>query len=253
MIAVLLCAGYATRLYPLTKDFPKSLLPVAGRPLIDYLITQLTGFPGLNAIHIITNNRFFRHFDEWQRTWTEPLRAAGMAIALHNDGSTQPSRKLGALADLNLVLQAEPRSEGFLAAAGDNIFLFDLLPLWMDFLQGQSHLVVALNETDPCKLRQTGVAVLSSDGRLLRLDEKPSHPASTLIIPPLYFLQADARDHLYQYLTGGGEKDAPGHFIAYLCRKQAVFAKRLDAKRLHIGDPNAYRKAQDMMGNRWQA
>ncbi|MGD9224331.1 MAG: nucleotidyltransferase family protein [Desulfobacteraceae bacterium] len=242
MIAVLLCAGYATRLYPLTRSFPKPLLPVADKPVIDYLVDQIALLPALETLHIVTNDKFHDHF----RRWAGQKTAAGalsIPIIIHNDGTTCNARRLGAVADLHFVLKSLLSPQPMLVAAGDNIFRFPLAGLWQRFLREKRHLVVALPQYDRRKLKKTGVLVLDDVDRVLRLHEKPTDPPSTWSCPPLYFLRPCAIEHMETLLATENRPDAPGHFIEYLCRREPVMAQRLEGTRLDIGDIDSYRDA----------
>ncbi len=247
MIAVLLCAGYATRLYPLTRNFPKPLLPAADRPVIDYLMDQLLGLSGLREIHLVTNARFFGHFESWRESWCSRLDAVGIGLTLHNDGTTANENRLGACADLKLVLDRAPTPKGFLVAAGDNIFRFELPPLWAVFRTGPHHHIVALPERNPARLRKTGVPVFGDGNRVRSIAEKPQEPPSRWCCPPIYFLKPSAAAVLDDFIQTAGQVDAPGHFIDHLCRTERVEAFCLNATRLDIGDEASYRRADRLL------
>ena len=247
-ISVLLCAGFATRIYPLTRDVPKPLLDVAGRPVLDYLVDQLLGLSHLKEVHLVTNARFAGHFEEWQRLRRRRFEAMGKSLILHNDGAVDNDRRLGACRDLQLVLHAGGAAHRYLVSAGDNIYRFDIKPLWDAFLGSGSHHVVALPETDKEKLMQTGVPQFEGRRRVVRLHEKAASPPSKWFCPPLYFLQASARGRLDEFLANTDRADAPGHFIDYLCRTETVSAFKLRAGRLHVGSMESYRQAQRIMG-----
>ncbi|MBI9085645.1 MAG: nucleotidyltransferase family protein [Desulfobacterales bacterium] len=242
MIAVLLCAGYATRLYPLTRSFPKPLLPVADKPVIDYLVDQIAVLPTIDTLHIVTNAKFYDHF----RKWAGQKAAAGavsIPIIIHNDKTSCNAHRLGAVADLQLVLKSLPSPQPMLVAAADNIFRFSFAGLCERFLREKRHLVVALPQTDRHKLQKTGVLALDDEDQVLRLHEKPIDPPSTWSCPPLYFLRPSAIGHLDTLLATENQPDAPGHFIEYLCRREPVMAQRLDGTRLDIGDIDSYHDA----------
>ncbi len=247
MIAVLLCAGYGTRMYPLTRHRPKPLLPVAGRPALDYLMDQLIALEALQAIHLVTNARFFDDFTEWSIRWRPQLEKRKRRLVLHNDGSTAAANRLGACRDLKLVLDRTDSGEGFLVAAGDNIFRFDLPPLWSDFRRGGCHRLVALPEESRARLRQTGVPLWGAGDRVRDLIEKPDRPFSNWCCPALYFLKPSAVTRLADFLQTTAATDAPGHFMGYLCRREAVAAFRLKATRLDIGDAAGYRLAERVL------
>jgi glucose-1-phosphate thymidylyltransferase len=248
MIAILLCAGFAVRMYPLTKDFPKPLLSIADRPVMDYLMDQLLDLKDLHAIHVITNARFHSHFDSWRQTWLPGLAAQGITLEIHNDGATANENRLGACADLQFGLRQIAGSSKMLVSAGDNIFRFAIAPLWQEFLKSTDHYIIALPETDQSKLLRTGVLDLGTDDRVWRLHEKPQDPPSTWCCPPLYFLQPSARLRLDEFMQLSHHRDAPGHFIDYLCQKEAVFAFKVNVGgRLDIGNMDSYRRADELM------
>lgn len=242
MIAVLLCAGYATRLHPLTENFPKPLLPVADKPVIAYLVDQIDRLPQIDGVHIVTNAKFFAHFSRWAAQ-KERSRSAAVPIIVHNDGTSCNANRLGAVADLHFVLQRLKTSQPMLVGAADNIFRFSIEEIWERFLAASHHLVVALPQTDLTKLQKTGVLELGDRDRVLRLHEKPNHPPSTWSCPPLYFLQPSASEHLEALVAAESAPDAPGHFIDYLCRRQCVMAHKVEGSRLDIGDLDSYRSA----------
>ena len=246
MIAVLLCAGYATRLYPLTRDFPKPLLPVADKPVIEYLVNQIDGLPEIESLHIVTNAKFYAHFSRWAEHIGRRGRAAA-PITVHNDGTSCNANRFGAVADLQFVLQRLIPSQPMLVSAADNIFRFALAGIWQRFLTTDNHMVIALPQTDLGQLRRTGVLELDNQNRVQRLHEKPHHPPSTWSCPPLYFLQPSARKHLETLTAAGTSPDAPGHFIDYLCRREDVLAHKVDGTRLDIGDVTSYRDADQRL------
>lgn len=247
MIAILLCAGFATRMYPLTAGFPKPLLPVAERPVLDYLVDQIAGLPDIEGIHLVTNAKFSAHFDRWRQSRLLRPDSRHLKIVIHNDGASVPEGRLGACADLQLVFRRTHATGPVLVSAGDNIYLFGIQELWERFLCGRYHRVVALAENKEENLQRSGVPVFGENDRVMQLLEKPAHPPSGWICPPLYFLRSSARVVLDEFLESCGSVDAPGHFIDHLCRKEPVTAFRLDARRLDIGSLETYREADRMM------
>jgi glucose-1-phosphate thymidylyltransferase len=243
MMAVVLCAGFATRMHPLTENFPKPLLPVADRPVIDYLMDQLVGLPGLEAIYLVSNGKFHGHFAEWLRHWRDPHGKEGPLVVLLNDGAMDNDHRLGASADLQFVLKTIQLPTPMLVTAGDNIYGFSIKPLWEQFLQNHRHYVLALPETDREKLKKTGVLELAGDDRVTRVYEKPVRPSSVWFCPPLYFFKETVSKPLDAYLEQNSAGDAPGYFIDFLCRKEIVYAFRLNASRLDIGSIETYRAA----------
>ena len=248
-IAIVLCAGFATRMYPLTKEFPKPLLDVAGRPVIDYLMDQLVELPDLQAIYIVSNEKFYPHFSEWKRLWEYNHGLCCPTVVLLNDRAMDNDHRLGASADFQFVMKTIPGPTRVMVTTGDNIYRFDIRPLWEQFLQSDRHHIVALPETDREKLSKTGVLELATDDRATRLFEKPAHPSSEWFCPPLYFFQSRVSRHLDKYLEHRAASDAPGYFIDFLCRKDSVYAYRLNASRLDIGSIETYRAADHCLRN----
>ena len=248
-IAIVLCAGFATRMYPLTKAFPKPLLKVAGRPVIDYLMDQLVELPDLHAIYLVSNEKFYPHFTEWKRSWEYNERLRCPVFELLNNGAMDNDHRLGASADFQFVMKTIPEPTRVLVTAGDNIYRFGIKPLWKQFLQSDRHYILALPETDSEKLKKTGVLELTMGDRVTMLFEKPAHPSSEWFCPPLYFFQSTVSEQLDTFLTKHTAGDAPGYFIDFLCRKESVYAFRLNASRLDIGSIETYRSADYYLRN----
>jgi glucose-1-phosphate thymidylyltransferase len=247
MIAVVLCAGFATRMYPLTRDFPKPLLPVADKPVIDYLMDQLVDLPELRVVHIVGNARFFNHFEDWRRNYIKKIQRKNLSIEIYNDGATANENRRGASVDLQLVLKSVSETSRTLVSAGDNIYRFSIRPLWQKFLDSRHHYIVALPERDADNLKKTGVLELDANGRVMRQHEKPEQPQSTWSCPPLYFLHASAWSKLDEFIESSDNIDAPGYFIDYLCQKEDVYAFKLNASRLDIGSVESYQDADRLM------
>lgn len=254
MIAILLCAGFGTRMYPLTENWPKPLLEVAGKPVLDYLMDQLLTFPALEAIHVVTNARFYAHFVAWRKGWLSPLDTQGIELHLYNDGTTDNHNRLGAVGDLGVVLDAIEMPEGALVAAGDNILRFELLPIWAQFLAQKRNYVIALAQTDINKLRRTGVLELDHENenqnRVLCLHEKPQTPPSQWSCPAFYFLRASALKRVSAFLQQPNPPDAPGHFIAQLVQQEPVYAFQTEGSRFDIGSMASYREADEVLSRK---
>jgi len=247
MNAVILCAGFATRMYPLTENFPKPLLEVAGTPVLDYLVDQVVALPDIQAVHIVTNDRFYEHFRQWYLNKANRGDFGSTSILIYNNGCTDNERRLGAAGDLFLALDKIGTPGRLLVSGGDNIYLFSIKPLWEIFQKGNVHCIPALIETDLAKLQRTGVLELADDDRVVKLHEKPDLPPSTWTSPPLYFFQPSVWRRLENFLETTGNHDAPGYFIDYLSQLEQVRAVRLNSSRLDIGDITTYREADRLL------
>ncbi|MEJ7618624.1 MAG: sugar phosphate nucleotidyltransferase [Pyrinomonadaceae bacterium] len=120
MKIIVLAAGYATRLYPLTLTRPKPLLEVAGRPMINHVLDGLRSVPDVTGIYVVTNAKFAQNFQAWANDYQ--FGNGATPIKVINDKSTDDSNKLGAIGDLHLVLQREAIGEDVIVVAGDNLF-----------------------------------------------------------------------------------------------------------------------------------
>ncbi len=243
MNAVILCAGFATRMYPLTKNFPKPLLEVAGKPVIDYLMEQVVTLPEIESVHIISNSKFCHHFTHWCSEKKKEGLFGGISVIIHNDGSVDNESRLGAAGDLFLALQKIGRPGKILVSGGDNIYRFSIKPLWKIFLENEGHCIPALVETELEKLQKTGVLEIGKNDRVIRLHEKPVEPPSTWTSPPLYFFEPSIWSVLENFLKTEANHDAPGYFIDYLCRQETVQAVKLNSTRLDIGSVQSYYQA----------
>ncbi|MFI5323283.1 MAG: nucleotidyltransferase family protein [Thermodesulfobacteriota bacterium] len=247
MIAILLCAGFATRMYPLTKDLPKPLLEIGGRPVIEHLIGQILEFSGLDSIYIVTNDHFFRHFISWGEKIHETMNNKGVSLHIYNDGTESPEERLGAAGDLGFILDSISQNNGALVAAGDNIFRFPLKPYWEEFMRGDKSYVLALRKEDTEKLRRTGVLELGRDDRVTAFHEKPENPPSGFVCPAIYFLKPRSLDLAHEYLSSPDARDGIGYFISYLAKHDEIYAFRSKGEAIDIGTMESYERAKKML------
>jgi NDP-sugar pyrophosphorylase family protein len=245
-VAILLCAGYGTRMGDLAAEVPKPLLPVAGKPVLDYLVEQLVGLPGLDAVHVVSNSHYLPPFRRWADGWHGRL-PCGTSLEVHDDGTRSAAERLGAVGDLAFVLDRVGPVAGALVASGDNILRFSLAPLWRAALDGDASRVLALHEPDAGRLRRTGVLELDLDRRVLRLHEKPDEPPSSWACPSIYWLAAAALARVGPYLDAGQPRDETGRFIDWLAARETVLALPTLGERLHVGSPEAWRRADEIL------
>lgn len=248
MIAILLCAGFATRMYPITKNFPKPLLKVGGKHVIDYLMDQLIGLPQIECIHVVTNGLFSPNFLAWQSRWKKLVKTQGIDIYLYNDGATSNENRLGAVKDLAFVVSSLKTTAPAIIAAGDNIFRFSLKTVAQEFIRSKKNIVIALKEIDYKKKMQKGILEVGPDNRVLTFYEKPVDAKSDWACPPVYFLQPSALKLVNDYVARPDAKDSPGNFIAYLADNEPLYAIRVNGKRIDIGSIESYEEANAILG-----
>jgi glucose-1-phosphate thymidylyltransferase len=247
MISILLCAGFATRMYPLTKNFPKPLLKVGGKHILDYLMDQLLGLPQIESIHVVTNGLFYLDFLKWQNTWKKVVKALRIDMYLYNDGATSNENRLGAVKDLAFVLNSLKTRAPTMIASGDNIFRFSLKTVAKEFIESKKNIVIALKEIDYNKKMQKGIIDIGPDNRVLKFYEKPIEAKSDWACPPVYFLQPSALKLVNEYVARPDARDSPGNFVAYLVNHFKVYAMKVNGKRLDIGSMDSYEEANSIL------
>ncbi len=246
MIAVLLAAGFATRMYPLTENQPKPLLPIASRPVINHLVEQLVDFDSLESIYVVSNGKFINQMDLWSTQW----RDRGFNIHILNDGVSSYDKRLGAVGDLRFALESNEFKEsytgsGLIVAACDNIFSFSIKPYYQKFETTGRNYLFAVEETDPILLNRTGVLELDSDDRVLGFHEKPSNPPSNWKCPAFYFLSSDTFDLALEYCGQNQNKDEIGHMVSHLVAEADFYAFRVVGDVLDIGTLASYEYARE--------
>ncbi len=220
MRAIILAAGYATRLYPLTEHFPKPLLEVGGRTILDRLVDQIRATLPDAPVTLVSNHRFIAHFRDWA------ARRGDAALETLDDGSTGPEDRLGAIGDLRFALDRIGENDDLLVAAADNIFDFSLGDFVAAFRRRPGVWICVHRVEDPARRRRTGIAELGSEDRVVGFQEKPAAPRSEWGVPPLYLFDRAAAPQISKFLAGGGSPDAPGGFIEWLCPRVEIRAFR---------------------------
>ncbi len=244
MIALILAAGYATRLYPLTIDTPKPLLPVGPKPMIDYITDEIETLPDISKIVVVTNHRFAEQFDKWAAEKMEDRRRI-IPIQVIDDGTTDDSNKLGAIGDIQFVIEKLQINEDLMIIAGDNLFTYKLREVYDFFMQKRKDTLVAIRVEDIDQLKKLAVATLDEDSKILYLAEKPEIPRSTVAIYATYFYLQETLPLFSVYLDEGNSPDAPGHFPSWLYQKKDVYALRVDGTCIDIGTPENYKEVCD--------
>ena len=235
MKAIILAAGYATRLYPLTKDRPKALLPVAGKPIIDYILEQIRAIPAIDQVITVTNDKFFSHFSDWK----DGLKDSRDVTVL-NDGTTDENNRRGAIGDIAYVLQQSNFSEDTLVIAGDNLFTFSLADYYDFFLSKNSDCVCAKTVADLDALKQLAVAETDNLRKIVHFAEKPENPRSNLAVYAAYMYKAQTLPLFDEYLKQGNSKDAPGYFIEWLYTRKDVYVYTVNGECYDVGDKSTY-------------
>ncbi|OMF97011.1 nucleotidyltransferase family protein [Paenibacillus sp. FSL R7-0337] len=236
MIALILAAGYATRLYPLTLDTPKPLLPVQGsRTILDLLAARLEVLEEISEILVVTNERFYLAFEQWAGQYQGSKR-----VRILNDGTSSPEGRLGAIGDIQFVLEQEQPQEDLLVLAGDNVLGFGLAGYLDYFHKVDTDCILVRTVDDPAELRSIGVAELDAQNRVLSLEEKPQAPRSNIGVFALYIYKRSTLPLFSRYLAEGGNPDAPTYFPEWLHSRQEMRAYYTEGTVEDVGTPEAY-------------
>lgn len=229
MKVVILAAGYATRLRPLTDTIPKPLLPVGGRPIVDWIVENALAIPGVDGVHLVTNSRFADQF----RRWAEP---AGV-VAVHDDGTHTNEDRLGAVGDLELAIDRGAIDDNLLVVAGDNLFDYRLADFVAAGLQRDNASAVAVYDCGDLELAtHYGIIEVGSDDRIEYFIEKPDDPPSTLAATATYFYPRVHVPLIRRYLDEGHAPDQAGSFVAWLYRREPVYAYRFAGDWFDVGN-----------------
>lgn len=262
MQCILLAAGYATRLYPLTKDRPKPLLEVGGRTIMEHIVRKVEVCDEVERIYIVTNARFAEPFRQWTAWWMESEEGASATetisrdkgrtrkpIEVIDDGTLTNETRLGAIADIQYVLDEAGVDDDVLVLAGDNLFDFDLRDFIHYYDKVGHDCITAHPLHDRAALQRTGVVEVNAQGQVISFEEKPQEPRSNLAAPPFYLYRRETLSLIRQYLAEGGNPDAPGHLIPWLIDRTPVYAYEFQGKRHDIGTLESYEAAQRLFGS----
>jgi glucose-1-phosphate thymidylyltransferase len=237
---VVLAAGYATRLYPLTRDRPKHLLDVAGRPVLEHVLESLEPI-GFDAAYLVTNAKFAEHFRKW---------AAGYAGALCpeivDDGTASDEDRLGAIGDLALVLRERAVDDDLVVAAGDNLFTEPLGGFGEAARRRGEPLLAVYDVGDLDEIRKYNAIEVDGGGRITFFEEKPEHPRTTLTGIALYFYPQRVLPLVARYLAEGNNPDQPGRLVEWLYARQPVYVWQVPGQWLDIGSRETLAEADDV-------
>jgi len=248
MKGIILAAGYGTRMGVISKNTPKPLLPIGGKSIIEYLFEKLSPIQSINHYYIITNGKFFSAFKSWETDFLSH-RNGHISLDLINDQSTSNENRLGAIGDIQFLLNTVQINEDVLITAGDNLYQFDILDYYHYFKTKQRDCICILPVNNREQLQRTGVVEVDENFQVIGFEEKPSEPKSTYACPPLYFLKAETLPLIETYLKSGQNSDAPGHFIKWLYQQRPVYAYLIRGKRYDVGNLETYRLANSIYTN----
>lgn len=240
MKVLLLAAGYSRRLNELTETTPKSLLPLDGKPILNYLIEKLERIPEIQDVYIVTNNKYIGKFEEWFESYKGRL-----SIEILNDKTNSNEERLGAIGDIMLSIEHFKIDEDLMISATDSYFEFELNGFVDYFYQTKANAVIAKKSDDIEELRRVGVANLDENNRIILMEEKPQEPKSNIAIFATYLYKKETLPMFKTYKEENNNMDAPGNFVSWLYKRDVVNAYVYDEEIFDIGTVDSYKMAND--------
>ncbi len=246
MKCIILCAGYATRLYPLTEKFPKALLEIKeGKPLLNYTIEAINKVKEIDEIFLVTNECFYDCFQKWQINLNN-----SKPITIINDHTTNNDDRLGAIGDIQYTINYKNILDDIMIVLGDNLFDFDLKS-FVEFYQcKKSPIVGGQYEDDKNLLTRLGVIETNNNCEIVHFEEKPANPKGNIKSLGLYLYPKEVIAILKQYLEEGNKPDAPGYFLSYLYQKEPVYVFPFEGNWFDVGTHEALKEVRELYRNK---
>lgn len=237
MKCLILAAGYATRLYPLTENFPKPLLKVGEKTILDWLVDDIDGAGLVDEYVVISNHKFACHFEDWARTKAQK-------ITVVDDGTDTNETRLGAVKDIQFAIDSLGLDDDMLVIAGDNVLDFSLTKFVEYAKAKNTSCIMRYYEPDDKKLLKCGVVTVDNSDKVINMTEKSPTPATHWCCPPFYYYTRNDAKLVQKGIDSGCGTDAPGSYIAWLCTQTAVHAMEMPGSRYDIGNLESYEKVK---------
>lgn len=241
MKCLILAAGYATRLYPLTENFPKPLLEVGGKTILDWLVDDIDTAGLVEEYVVISNHKYAHHFEKWAETKT-------VKVTVVDDGTSSNETRLGAVKDIQFAIEELGIDDDMLVIAGDNVLSFSLTRFVRYAKEKGTSCIMRYFEADSKKLTKCGVVQVDGSDRILAMEEKPASPKSHWCCPPFYYYTREDAALVAKGIEAGCGTDAPGSYIAWLCTQTPVHAMEMPGKRYDVGNLESYEKIRKEYG-----
>lgn len=242
MKAIILAAGYATRLYPLTENQPKPLLKIGPKKIADFLLDRIAEIDSVNGVYVVTNQKFHSHFEKWAEEVNTGTEYPQFDVVVVNDKTLSNETRLGAIADIQFVLEQEKIDDDIVILAGDNIFNIDFDEIHNFYKEKNAPSILVHPLEDKSRLTSVGVVEIDETNKIIGFEEKPDVPKSNLIAPPVYFIPQKQVSLIHTFLSSSDTHDAPGYFISWLYKQLPVFAFVMHEQYYDIGTLEMYNK-----------
>lgn len=250
MTAIILAAGYATRLYPLTQNFPKTLLPVAGRPILEYTLEKLAECQDIERIYIVTNRKFYKSFQDWLQDYR---CRAGMnqPIEILNDGTSVNEDRLGSIGDLVYTIESRGIDDDILVICSDKMFEFSLSGFVDYFKQKGAPVNTGFDTGDVEIIKDRhGCLVLDGNNRIVEFQEKPAEPKSTIESVAFYIYPKEVIPLIKRYRDEGNNLDAPGFLAKWVATVMSMYAYLFTGECHDIGTLESYKDVDRLYSER---
>ena len=238
MKCLILAAGYATRLYPLTENFPKPLLQVGEKTILDWLVDDIDTAGLVDEYVVISNLKYAHHFEDWAKT-------KAMKVTVVDDGTSSNETRLGAVKDIQFAIDSLELDDDMLVIAGDNVLDFSLTRFLAYAKEKGTSCIMRYFEGARQKLVKCGVVQVDGEDRILGMEEKPAQPKSNWCCPPFYYYTREDARLVAKGIEAGCGTDAPGSYIAWLCTQTPVYAMEMPGKRFDVGNLESYQKIRE--------
>ena len=253
MQAIILAAGYATRLKDRAQGRAKALMPIGEKPIINFILDDMARIEGLIHVHVVSNHVYINQFEEWRNKAVLKPEYAHLDISVWDDGTVSNDDRRGAIGDMQFTIEKAGIDDDLFVVAGDNLFTFDLSDLIAEFRKCGHDTICAAHMSDYNLLKRFAVAKLDANGDVTEMVEKPAEPQSDVGVYALYVYRRDTVPLIKQYLELGQPKDAPGHFPSWLCSannplRKTVHAYLFKGECVDIGTPESYDDAVARFG-----
>lgn len=244
MKAIILAAGYATRLYPLTIDKPKALLPIGSKPILNYIVNEIETIDDIDELVIVSNTKFYDNFVKWQSEFSTRLK-----ITVLDDKTTDDTNKLGAVGDISYAIDNMKIDDDLLIMAGDNIFTFKLKDYYDAYKACGNDMILVKEINNVEELKRMGNVIADKDGKVIAMEEKPANPKSNLAAFAAYIYRKDTVPLIKKYLAEGNNPDAPGFFPSWLYKHKTVMTYAFSGDCYDIGTPESYEEVNKIFSN----
>jgi glucose-1-phosphate thymidylyltransferase len=241
MKVIILGAGYATRLYPLTLNQPKPLLDVAGKPMIEHVLDNIAPIPGIDRVIVVTNAKFATHFQKWADNYR--ATKAKLDFTIVNDGSTDDTNKLGAIGDLNLVLTREKIDDDIIVVAGDNLFSQSVEEFGRYCREKNAPVLAVYDVGNLEEIKKYNAITIDGSGKITFFEEKPKEPQSTITGIALYFYPRASLELIRQYIAEGNNPDQPGRLVQWMYQRTPFYTWRVPGLWYDIGSKETLEEA----------